>query len=87
MISPDHVPGGTSTQATATLSVPAGLGGVRVDLSSSNPITATVSPNFMLIPQGQSSAVFPISTSRFAGVVTFTATANGVSKTASLTVQ
>lgn len=86
-ISPDHVAGGTSTQATATLTAPAGAGGIRVDLVSSDVRTATVSPNFVLIPQGQSSALFTIATSRFAGVVTLTATAGGVSKTASLTVQ
>jgi hypothetical protein len=50
-------------------------------------LTAAVSPNFAIIPQGQTSAVFTITTSRFPGVVTFTATAGGVSKTASLTVQ
>jgi len=86
-IAPDHVVGGNSTQATVTLTGPAGMGGVRVDVQSSSILTAAVSPNFAIIPQGQTSAVFPITTSRFAGVVTFTATAGGVSKTASLTVQ
>jgi hypothetical protein len=86
-ISPNQVAGGSSTQATVTLSGPAGMGGVRVDLESSSLLTAAVSPNFAIIPQGQTSAVFTITTSRFPGVVTFTATAGGVSKTASLTVQ
>jgi uncharacterized protein (TIGR03437 family) len=86
-IAPDHVVGGNSTQATVTLTGPAGMGGVRVDLQSSSLLTASVSPNFGIIPQGQNSAVFTITTSRFPGVVTFTATAGGVSKTASLTVQ
>jgi|GEM_PF-3414527 len=86
-IAPDHVVGGNSTQATVTLTGPAGMGGVRVDVQSSSILTAAVSPNFAIIPQGQTSAVFTITTSRFAGVVTFTATAGGVSKTASLTVQ
>ena len=86
-ISPNQVAGGSSTQATVTLSGPAGMGGVRVDLESSSILTAAASPNFAIIPQGQSSAVLTITTSRFPGVVTFTATAGGVSKTASLTVQ
>ena len=86
-IAPDHVAGGTSTLATVTLSGPAGMGGVRVDLQSSSVLTAAASPNFAIIPQGQTSAVLTITTSRFPGVVTFTATAGGVSKTASLTVQ
>ena len=86
-IAPDHVAGGSSTHATVTLTGPAGMGGVRVDLESSKVLTAAASPNFAIIPQGQSSAVFPITTSRFPDVVTFTATAGGVSKTASLTVQ
>jgi hypothetical protein len=80
------VVGWNSTQATVTLSGPDGFGGVRVDLQSSNVLTAPVLP-FVLIPQGQSSAAFTVTTSRFAGVVTITATAGGVSKTASLTVQ
>ncbi len=86
-ISPDHVTGGTNTQGTVTLTAPAGMGGVRVDFQSTRVLTASVSPNFLFIPQGQTSAVFTITTSRFTGVVTITATAGGVSKTASLTVQ
>jgi hypothetical protein len=85
-ISPDHVKGGSSAQATVTLTGPAGLGGVRVDVQSSSLLTAAASPSFATIPQGQSSAVLMITTS-FPGVVTFTATAGGVSKTATLTVQ
>jgi hypothetical protein len=85
-IAPDHVTGGGSTLATVTLTGPAGMGGVRVDLESSSILTAAAA-NFAIIPQGQTSAVFTITTSRFPGVVTFTATAGGVSKTASLTVQ
>jgi trimeric autotransporter adhesin len=86
-ISPNQVTGGSNTQATVTLTGPAGMGGVRVDLQSSKVLTAAASPNFAIIPLGQSSVVFTITTSRFPGVVTFTATAGGVSKTANLTVQ
>ncbi len=86
-ISPDHVTGGSVTQGTVTLSGPAGSGGVRVDIKSSSVLTASPSPNFVLIQQGQSSGTFAITTSGFAGAVTFTATAGGVSQTANLTVQ
>ena len=86
VISPNQVTGGSSTQGTVTLTGPAGAGGVRVDLQSDSLIRAT-SPSFVIIPQGQSSAGFTITTSHFQGVVTFTATAGGVKKTATLTVQ
>jgi uncharacterized protein (TIGR03437 family) len=85
-ISPNQVTGGSSTQGTVTLSGPAGAGGVRVDLESSKPLTAT-SPPFVIVAQGQSSAAFTITTTGFTGVVTFTATAGGASQTASLAVQ
>jgi uncharacterized protein (TIGR03437 family) len=86
VISPDHVSGGSHTQATVTLTGPAGSGGVHVDLQSDSLFTAA-SPNFAIVAQGQSSAGFTITTGSLPGVVTFTATAGGVSKTAILTVQ
>jgi hypothetical protein len=86
-ITPDHVVGGTSTTATATLNGGAGAGGVRVELRSSSVITATAIPSFVVIQQGQNSASFMITTNRLPGLVTFTATSGGVSKTATLTVQ
>jgi hypothetical protein len=86
-IAPDHVTGGSNTQATVRLTGPAGMGGVGVDLQSGSPFTAAASPNSAIIQQGQSVAVFTITTSRFPGAVTFTATAGGVQKTATLTVQ
>jgi uncharacterized protein (TIGR03437 family) len=86
-IAPTQVQGGSSAQGTVTLTSAAGNGGVRVDLQSSSVLTASVSPNFLIIPQGQISATFLITTSRFSGVVTITATAGGISKTATLTVQ
>jgi hypothetical protein len=85
VISPNQVTGGSSTQATVTLTGPAGTGGVRVDLQSSS-LTASV-PLFVIIPQSQTSAVFTIATTHFSGVVTIAATAGGVKKTATLTVQ
>jgi hypothetical protein len=85
VISPNQVTGGSSTQATVTLTGPAGAGGVRVDLQSSS-LTASV-PLFVIIPQSQTSAAFTIATTHFSGVVTISATAGGVKKTATLTVQ
>jgi hypothetical protein len=87
VISPNQVTGGSSAQATVTLTGPAGTGGVRVDLQSSSLLTASVFPPYLIIPQGQTSAAFPIATTHFSGVVTISATAGGVKKTATLTVQ
>jgi uncharacterized protein (TIGR03437 family) len=86
VISPNQVTGGSSAQATVTLTGPAGTGGVRVDLQSSSLLTASV-PLFLIIPQGQTSAAFTIATTHFSGVVTIAATAGGVKMTATLTVQ
>jgi hypothetical protein len=58
---------------------------VRVDLQSSSLFTSVLP--FVIIPQGQTSAAFTISTTHFSGVVTISATAGGVKKTATLTVQ
>ena len=86
VISPNQVTGGSSAQATVTLTGPAGAGGVRVDLQSSSLLTASV-PLFVIIPQSQTSTAFTIATTHFPGVVTIAATAGGVKKTATLTVQ
>jgi uncharacterized protein (TIGR03437 family) len=85
-ISPDHVLAGGSVQGTVTLNGAAGLGGVAVGLTSS-PANSVVLPPLLIVPKGQSSATFPITTSPFPRVVTITATAGGVSKSATLTVQ
>jgi hypothetical protein len=42
---------------------------------------------FVFVPQGQTSATFTIATTGFPNVVTITATAGGIRKTASLTVR
>jgi hypothetical protein len=87
-ISPDRVTGGTSSQGTVTLTGPAGFGGQRIDLRSSVPIAAQA-PGFIVVPQGSTSAVFAITTTRVvaAQTVTITASLGSVSKTATLTVQ
>jgi uncharacterized protein (TIGR03437 family) len=86
-IVPDRVMRGMGAQGTVTLTGPAGAGGVRVALRSSSILAASVTPNFVMIPQGQTSATFLIATGPSTGVVTFTATLGDVSQTAILTVQ
>jgi uncharacterized protein (TIGR03437 family) len=87
-ISPDHVTGGTNTTGTATLGAPAPAGGTPVNLLSNAVFVAQV-PQFVSVPQGQTSATFTIVTSHVTTVqtVTITGSAAGVSKTAMLTVQ
>jgi uncharacterized protein (TIGR03437 family) len=85
-ISPDQVTAGGTAQGTVTLNGVAGLGGFKVGLTVSPANSAGVPLLGLIVPQGQSSATFPITTS-LPKVVTITATAGGVSKTATLTVQ
>ncbi|MCS7209999.1 MAG: S8 family serine peptidase [Fimbriimonadales bacterium] len=87
-ISPTSVMGGRSATGTVTLSGPAPAGGVVVQLVSSNPSRASV-PSSVTVPAGATSATFTIrTTSVFGNVtgVTITATYNGVSRSAVLTV-
>jgi sugar lactone lactonase YvrE len=60
-INPSTITGGEPASGTVTLASPAGAGGVSVSLSSSNP-NATV-PATVTVPQGSSSATFPVNTS------------------------
>jgi hypothetical protein len=88
-ISPNPIPGGQTTQGTVTLTAPAGLAGVTVSLQSSSPTTAMIVPASVTVPQGQTTAIFTVTTTPVpvAQTVTITASAGGVTKTASLTVQ
>jgi len=87
-ISPNQVNGGTAVQGTVTLSAPAGAGGFLVSLQSSLPSAATA-PGLLTVAAGQSSALFQVTTFRVVTpqTVTITASAGGVTKTATLTVQ
>ncbi len=86
-ILPDHVIASIgSVQGTVTLNGPAGALGVPVVLTA-NPPNSVGLPLFLIVPQGQSSATFLITTTSFSRSVTITATVGGVSKTATLTVQ
>ncbi len=87
-ISPTSVWGGSTATGTVTLSGPAPAGGVVVSLRSSNSTRASV-PSSITIPAGATSANFTIrTTSRFFSIttVTITATYNGVSRSAQLTI-
>src|SRR5262249_9657619 len=60
-LSPSSVTGGSSSTGTVSLNMAAPSGGVGVFLSSSGAV-ATV-PSSVLVPQGQTSATFPVGTS------------------------
>jgi trimeric autotransporter adhesin len=87
-IYPSQVSGGSSTTGTVTLSAPAPLNGVSVSLRSGS-ILAAQAPFSVNVPAGRTSATFNITTSHvtFSTAVTITATANGSSQIATLTVQ
>lgn len=88
--SPSTVSGGKPiTSALVTLDGPAGPAGTVVSLSSSNPLVAPV-PATILVPAGAvNTGSFAIQTSAVSvnTPVTFTATLNGISKTATVTVK
>jgi len=85
-ISPNSVDGGGSVNGTVTLSGGAPAGGAVITLRSSSPIVQA--PRSVTLTQGQTTFTFPITTTRISGaaVVRVTASFNGVSQTATLTV-
>jgi hypothetical protein len=86
-LSPSSVTGGNSSQGTVTLTAAAPSGGAVVALSSSNTGAATV-PASVTVPAGATSAGFTVTTRTVTAstVVTVSASYNGVTRTASLTV-
>lgn len=83
------VGGATSATGTLTIGDPAPASGVQVTLTSSNPAAASFPAGATLtIPAGATSATFTVSTSvvAAAGLVTITASANGVNQLASFNV-
>ena len=84
---PDSVTGGNGATKTITLSAAAPAGGAIVMLSSSNLAVATV-PASVIVAAGASSANFTISTSSVtvSTAVTISATLDGITKSAVLTV-
>ena len=87
MLNPSTVSGGSPSIGTVNLTIAAPAGGVVVALVSSNGTRATVPPT-VLIPAGTSSATFNIVTTASSKKtnVRITASYNGVTKSATLTV-
>ncbi len=85
--SPTSVLGGSISEGTVTLTGAAPSGGVAVSLSSDTPSTVSV-PTAVTVPAGSTSAAFTITTYPVAGStsVIITVDHNGVTKTATLTV-
>jgi uncharacterized protein (TIGR03790 family) len=81
------VKGGTPVTATVTVSNPVCSMGLSVSLQSSNPLVASVPPS-VVVPAGQKSATFTITTYAVPTTtsVTISATSNGVAKSRALTV-
>jgi thermitase len=87
-ISPTNIVGGNTATGTVTLSGPAPAGGVVVQLRSSSSRASV--PSTVTVPAGATSARFTIQTRStfwpFVETVTITASYNGVSRSAQLTV-
>lgn len=86
-LSPSAVGGGLNSTATLTLTAPAPAGGLSINLSSSKPNKAGVPPS-VTVPAGASSASFNVMTLvvRRKTQVTISASYNGVTKRATLTI-
>jgi len=85
-LSPTSVGGGVTSTGTVTLSGPAGPGGTSVAITSSS--ASAVVASTALVPAGQTSGTFTITTTAVSASTTATITASlhGTSKTASLTI-
>ncbi len=85
-LNPASVTAGGTSRGTVTLSRPAGAGGVVVQLRSSQPNLAWCAAQ-ITIPQGQTIGTFDIGTAaNSSGNATFTASAGGTSRAATLQV-
>lgn len=87
-ISPNPVIGGVSAAGQVTLECAAPLGGILVALSSSHPGVAAPTASGVLIPAGSKTGSFAVNTVSVAAAthVKFTASANGLAKSTTLTV-
>lgn len=88
-IAPAAVKGGTAATGTITLTAPAASPfGTTVTLQSDNKLAVQLAAS-VIVPAGQTTATFAVNTNLVtsAQTVTLTASAGGVSKTATLTVQ
>lgn len=87
VVNPTTVKAGGTSTGTVTLEAPAAPGGITVTLTSSK-AAATLSSASIVIPAGMSTGTFTITTHPVAAntAVVIKATANGLSKAATLTV-
>jgi hypothetical protein len=87
-LNPMTVQGGNISTGTITISAPAPSAGLVVNLSDDNPFVAQI-PSFVVVASGQTVATFTIATPTLASsqTATITASAGGVSQSATLTVQ
>ena len=85
-MNPNSVSGGNSTTGTITLNGPAAIGGSTVSISSNS--NSATPPTSVTIAQGQTKATFQLQTSAVSSTVvaTVTASLNGTSQQALLTV-
>ena len=85
-LNPSTVQGGNSSTGTTSLSAAAPAGGTTVTLSSANSVASV--PASVVIPAGQTSASFPVTTQPVPSTIIFNiaAAANGTTSTAPLTV-
>ncbi len=87
-LNPVTIQGGNSSTGTVTISAPAPAAGLVVNLTTNNPFVAQI-PTLVTVASGQMVATFAITTPTLAGpeTATITASAGGVSQSATLTVQ
>jgi hypothetical protein len=87
-LNPATVTSGNSSTGTVTISAPAPAAGLVVNLTTNNPFVAQI-PTLVTVASGQTVATFAITTPTLAGAetATITASAGGVSQSATLTVQ
>src|SRR5205823_9016098 len=87
-LNPTSVTGGVNSVGTVKLNLAAGVGGVDVAIASANTGAATV-PVSVNVPQGATSATFPIATYPQSAntIVAISASLQGATKSANLTVK
>ena len=83
---PSTIKGGATSTGTVTLGSPAPIGGLTVNLKSGNSKASV--PATVVVPAGQTSASFTVKTKSVESqtIVTLSATSNGISVTAALTI-
>ena len=87
-LNPLTVQGGNTSTGTVTISAPAPTAGLVVDLTTDNPFVSQI-PSFVVVNSGQTVGTFTIATPTLSAsqTATITASAGGVSQSATLTVQ